>query len=212
MRSLDANVPVAINLDPTVVYKPNFLDFVTTETRLWEIEPANITFEVTESAAVENYDKTHDVLSRLRDLGHSISIDDFGTGQASLHHFRRLPADEIKIKRQLITNVVADLKDQKIVESILDLSHQSGKRVVAEGIENEETVEYLLDRACDIGQGYHLGMPMSPTEYRLLLDNDDKKSRARSFGTRTLACLAGPFTFAPGLARPNRVKLAAWMN
>jgi len=114
------------------------------------------------------------------DLGHSISIDDFGAGQASLQHFRRLPADEIKIDRQFITNVVADLEDQKIVESILDLSHQNGKCVVAEGIESEETVAYLVDRGCDVGQGYHLAMPMSLAEYSLLLEGNE--------ANRGLAC------------------------
>jgi len=170
MHTLQTKVPVAINLDPTVLTHPELLDFISTEHRLWDIEPAQVSFEVTESDAIESYEDTNNTLSRLRDLGHSIAIDDFGTGQASLQHFRQLPADEIKIDRQFITNVATDPEDQKIVETILDLSHQSGKYAVAEGIENAETIEYLISRGCDIGQGYYLAMPMPLADYTLLLN------------------------------------------
>jgi EAL domain-containing protein (putative c-di-GMP-specific phosphodiesterase class I)/GGDEF domain-containing protein len=172
MHALNSEIPVAINLDPTVVARPDFPDLIDNELRLWDIEPNQVAFEITETAAIDNYDASIDILTRLREAGHTIAIDDYGTGQASLQHFRRLPADEIKIDRQFITNVATDVDDQRIVESILELAHESGKYVVAEGIENGETLEYLIERGCDAGQGYYLAMPMSRSQYALLVNGN----------------------------------------
>jgi len=180
MQSLGGEIPVAVNLDPTVVARPDFPDFVDNELRLWDIKPNRLAFEITETAAIDNFETCIDILARLREAGHTISIDDYGTGQASLQHFRRLPADEIKIDRQFITHVATDADDQKIVESILELAHQSGKYVVAEGIEDGETLEYLIKQGCDVGQGYYLAMPMSRSQYALLVGGSPHPATAAS--------------------------------
>jgi EAL domain-containing protein (putative c-di-GMP-specific phosphodiesterase class I)/GGDEF domain-containing protein len=168
MPGFSGAVPIALNIDPVVLDHPEFLGFVEREVRLWDVAPQRLAFEITETAAIESYQQSHELLSALRTAGHHVAIDDFGTGQATLQHFRNLPADEIKIDRQFISNVVSNPDDRNITESIVELSHRSGKVVVAEGIEDGETVAYLIEIGCDIGQGFFLGMPMSRQQFTSL--------------------------------------------
>src|SRR5437762_7000921 len=99
-------------------------------------------------------------LSRLNAMGVTLSIDDFGTGYSSLASLKRLPVDEIKIDRSFVQRMATDEDDAVIVRSTVDLAHNLGLRVVAEGVEDAVTLRRLAALGCDYVQGYHLGRPM----------------------------------------------------
>jgi EAL domain-containing protein (putative c-di-GMP-specific phosphodiesterase class I) len=98
-------------------------------------------------------------LERLRSMGVRVSIDDFGTGYSSLSYLKQLPVDELKIDRSFVGSMTVDETQAVIVRSIIDLGHNLGLRVVAEGLEDEPTLRRLAALGCDLAQGYYLGRP-----------------------------------------------------
>ena len=112
------------------------------------------------------------VLSALRSKGVRVSIDDFGTGYSSLSYFKRLPADELKIDRLFVQNVVTDSQDRKLIEAITNIAHIFNMQVVAEGIEDEVTHHALREIGCNIGQGYFISKPLDSKQmYSWCADN-----------------------------------------
>ena len=104
-------------------------------------------------------------LNKLSGLGFKLSIDDFGTGYSSLAYLKRLPVDELKIDKSFVMSMVEDLDDAKIVRSTIDLAHNLGLTVVAEGVESAKVWDALRELECDEAQGYHMGKPMPATEF-----------------------------------------------
>jgi diguanylate cyclase (GGDEF)-like protein len=121
--------------------------------------------EITESAIMDDPARAETVLNALSARGFKLSIDDFGTGYSSLAYLRRLPVDELKIDRSFVMALEADANDAKIVRSTIDLAHNLGLSVVAEGIENAAVMAQLAALACDEGQGYHMSRPMPLGEF-----------------------------------------------
>ena len=122
--------------------------------------------EITESAIMDDPQRALATLNRLSELGFRLSIDDFGTGYSSLAYLKRLPVDELKIDKSFVMSMVEDLDDAKIVRSTIDLAHNLGLTVVAEGVENEQVWALLRELDCDEAQGYHMGKPMPASEFR----------------------------------------------
>ena len=118
--------------------------------------------EITESAVMSDETHSLDVLVRLSELGVSLSIDDFGTGYSSLSRLRRLPVDEIKIDRSFVAHMDRERGDALIVQSTVELAHNLGLRVVAEGVETKAIWTALAELGCDYAQGYFLCRPMPP--------------------------------------------------
>ncbi|HET8695214.1 MAG TPA: GGDEF domain-containing phosphodiesterase, partial [Aquabacterium sp.] len=116
--------------------------------------------EITESAIMDDPQRALQTLNRLHDMGLKLSIDDFGTGYSSLAYLKRLPVDELKIDRSFVMNMESDVQDAKIVHSTIDLAHNLGLNVVAEGIENAQTLKLLGNLNCDEAQGYFIAKPM----------------------------------------------------
>jgi EAL domain-containing protein (putative c-di-GMP-specific phosphodiesterase class I) len=106
------------------------------------------------------------MLQRLSEAGVRLSIDDFGTGYSSLSYLSRLPLDEIKIDRSFMMRMAQDARDASIVQSTIGLGHALGLTVVAEGIENDETLGVLARLGCDVAQGFHVGLPLHPARLR----------------------------------------------
>ena len=100
------------------------------------------------------------LLKEIHDLGVELSIDDFGTGYSSLAYLKLLPVSELKIDRTFVKHMYEDNDDAVIVQSVIDLAHNLGLKTVAEGIEDQATLEQLGGLGCNLGQGYHLGRPM----------------------------------------------------
>ena len=119
------------------------------------------------------------VLRGIRALGVAIAIDDYGTGNASLNYLKRLEIDELKIDRSFVSNIGAQSQDLIIVESTISLAKALGLRVVAEGIEDEETATSLRELGCPIGQGYYLARPVLGADIARLLDDGTDAAAAQ---------------------------------
>jgi EAL domain-containing protein (putative c-di-GMP-specific phosphodiesterase class I) len=117
-----------------------------------------------------------EVLGALHDLGIQTSVDDFGTGQSSLAYLKHLPIDELKIDRSFVTGMCENESDATIVKSIIELGHNLGLTIVAEGVEDAETLRMLVEFTCDRAQGFHLAHPMLPDQLRQLLVSGDSVS------------------------------------
>jgi EAL domain-containing protein (putative c-di-GMP-specific phosphodiesterase class I) len=116
--------------------------------------------EITESAIMEDPQRSLVTLDALSAMGFKLSIDDFGTGYSSLAYLKRLPVDELKIDQSFVRNMQADADDAMIVRSTVDLAHNLGILVVAEGVENGAAWDMLRELRCDQAQGFHMGRPM----------------------------------------------------
>jgi sensor c-di-GMP phosphodiesterase-like protein len=107
----------------------------------------------------------HAILQATRELGCRVSIDDFGTGYSSLAYFKKIPADELKIDKSFVFSMLTDVADRNIVSHIISLAHCFGLKVVAEGVENQETLECLSEMNCDYVQGFHFSKALPPDDF-----------------------------------------------
>ena len=123
--------------------------------------PDWLCLEITESAIMEDPKRALGILEELHQMGLSLSVDDFGTGYSSLAYLKKLPVSELKIDQSFISHMVSDKDDATIVRSTIDLGHNMGLTVVAEGIEDNATWEMLREMGCDVAQGYHIAKPMA---------------------------------------------------
>lgn len=152
---------MSINLSAQMVDKPALVANFSEIVRRRNIDPRLLTIEVTETSSVRNRPAAVQNLSQLRAMGFRLSIDDFGTGEASLAYLADLPSDELKLDRRFVSRLMARGREHQIIRSTIDLAHALGQTVVAEGIEDEATYLALVAMGCDVGQGYFLGRPQS---------------------------------------------------
>ncbi|MEQ8507649.1 MAG: EAL domain-containing protein [Rhodospirillaceae bacterium] len=123
-----------------------------------------LVLEITESAIMEDRSNAMAVLTALHNAGHTLSIDDYGTGYSSMAYLKALPVQEIKIDKSFVLNLASNKEDEILVRSTIDLGHNLGLKVTAEGIENEESLNILHKYGCDTGQGYFISKPVSADE------------------------------------------------
>jgi diguanylate cyclase (GGDEF)-like protein len=155
---------VSINLSARDVMDPQLPDRVVALLKAHRCAASWIGFEITESAILDDPGHAAANLERLHALGCRIAIDDYGTGYSSLAYLRRLPLSELKIDQSFVQGMCADANDDVIVRSTIELAHNMRLAVVAEGVEDEPTLERLRTLGCDMAQGYLLGRPMSAAE------------------------------------------------
>jgi EAL domain-containing protein (putative c-di-GMP-specific phosphodiesterase class I) len=129
--------------------------------RCRELAPSLLTVEITEDLILNDIDRVTAVLHRLREQGIRVAIDDFGSGFSALSYLRDLPIDEVKLDRQFISSITEDTRAAAVVRAIIDLTHELDVTVVAEGIEDAGTADWLREHGCDIGQGYYFGAPVA---------------------------------------------------
>jgi EAL domain-containing protein (putative c-di-GMP-specific phosphodiesterase class I) len=161
-RWLDAGhaVPVAVNLSTRCLLDAGLPDMVERLLAQYRVPADLLRLEVTESAVMGDAARCMEVLQRLHDLGVRLSIDDFGTGYSSMSYLRRLPVDELKVDRSFVLGMTTNSADAVLVRTAIDLGHNLGLTVVAEGVEGAEHVQALRELGCDIAQGYHYARPM----------------------------------------------------
>ena len=159
------NVNVVVNLAVDMLREPELVEIVAAYLEGTDALPEWLTLEVTETAVMADPRHARETLARLRRLGVRISIDDFGTGYSSLAYLRDLPVNEVKIDRSFVTEMDTCEQDACIVRSVIDLGHNLGLQVVAEGVEAQTTVERLADLGCDYVQGFYLIGPLPPAEF-----------------------------------------------
>ena len=136
------------------------------------LDPKCLEIEITESTVMHGADQFISMLGELNDLGVQIALDDFGTGYSSLSYLKRFPVDRLKVDRSFVQDIASDADDATIVRTIVALGHNLGLKVVAEGVENEQQIEFLCENLCDELQGFYFGMPMAASELAVLLRRD----------------------------------------
>jgi diguanylate cyclase (GGDEF)-like protein len=151
---------VAVNLSAQQFKQKNLADVVSTTLSAARLEPHYLELELTESAVMDDPERSIEILRRLSDLGVRISVDDFGTGYSSLSYLRRLPLDKLKIDSAFIREVATSSDDAAIVRAIVSLAHSLHLKVIAEGVETPDQLGFLRDLGCDQYQGYHYSAPV----------------------------------------------------
>jgi EAL domain-containing protein (putative c-di-GMP-specific phosphodiesterase class I) len=129
------------------------------------LPPQALQLEITESMIMSDPDSALNNVTRLSDLGVQLSVDDFGTGYSSLANLRRLPIDELKIDRSFVTPMLEDESDLIIVRSTINLAHDLGLKIVAEGVEDRPTLMQLAELGADLAQGFHLSRPLPASAF-----------------------------------------------
>jgi len=165
------NLKIAINLSSRQFQDSNLSSFIESMIKEYKINPHNIEFEITESLSMSNLDETLRTLQTLKNIGLSISIDDFGTGHSSLSYLKKFPIDTLKVDRSFVMDIVDDEEDRIIVETIITMAHSLGLKVVAEGVEEKEHIELLKEMKCDLFQGYYYSKPITDLEFTKYLNN-----------------------------------------
>ncbi len=151
---------IAINLSSRVLYDLSLPKKIEKYLVDLQLPASALSLEITEEATMLDPERAVIILNNLREIGLSLSIDNFGTGHSSLSYLKRLPVDEIKIARSFITEMEDSDNDAKIVHATIDLSHKLGLKIVAEGVETEVTLNILKDLNCDYAQGDYLSRPV----------------------------------------------------
>jgi len=157
-------LPVAVNIPAGLVNSPDLANMLHGALAIWGVEPSMLTVEVTEGAVIEDKEAGFDNLLHLRELGMGLSIDDFGTGYSSLSYFKHIPATEIKIDRSFVRRILDDPQDRALVGIIIEIAHLFGFSVVAEGVEDSQTLQCLRELGCDVVQGYLYSRPLPEQE------------------------------------------------
>ncbi|MDF1761519.1 MAG: EAL domain-containing protein [Coxiellaceae bacterium] len=151
----------AINISPIQINKGSILALLEHEMQQHHLSPKQLEIEITETAIMAYSKTTEQALQHLHDFGIRIDIDDFGTGYSSLSHLKRLPIDGLKIDKGFVMDIPSDENDAAIIRAIISLAKGLDLDVIAEGVETEEQLQFLIDNGCNQGQGYYLSKPLS---------------------------------------------------
>ncbi|AKK30909.1 diguanylate phosphodiesterase [Mycobacterium sp. EPa45] len=167
--SMGLEVPVAVNLFAPLLRDAQLPDTLRQALQQRNLPPGLLTIEITEDLVLDEVGRVTGVLQQLRDDGIRIAIDDFGSGYSALSYLRDLPIDEVKFDRHFIASVATDARAAAVVSPVIEMTHNLGITVVAEGVEDAETAQWLRDHGCDIGQGYYFSMPVAADEISVLV-------------------------------------------
>jgi len=170
---------VSVNLSPVQFRDPHLVDTILQTLTRRGVDPCLITFELTESAVMEDVKSTLKRMRALKEAGVRLSLDDFGTGYSSLAYLKQLPLDELKIDRCFIRSIGYNQQDAAIVEAIVNLAQHLNLDAVAEGIETADQLEFLQRIDCGFGQGYHLKEPIDADEFEAFISR-----QSESYGIR----------------------------
>jgi diguanylate cyclase (GGDEF)-like protein/PAS domain S-box-containing protein len=163
-RELDIDLDISFNLSPRQFWQPELAKGILERIREGGVDPSRVVVEVTESSAMTDPDRAQAILEDLHAGGLRIAIDDFGTGYSSLARIRDMPVDVLKIDRSFVSGVDTDPQNQSIVSAFIELARGLGVTTLAEGIETEGELTFVLDRGCVMGQGFHFSKPVPPEE------------------------------------------------
>jgi len=173
----DAGFPkirVAVNLSARQFMRDDLVDMVRRILKETGLEAEYLDLEITESVTMQNVDRAVQTLNELRDLGIQISLDDFGTGYSSLSYLKNFPIYTLKIDRSFVRDITTDPDDAAIATSIIAMAHSLKLHVVAEGVELEEQLKYLIERGCHEMQGYFFSPPLPAAGIEELFESIDR--------------------------------------
>lgn len=154
------HIGISVNLSARNLLDPDLPSRIANLLELNKVSSESLSLEVTESAFMSRPENALKILKQLHEMGHKLSIDDFGTGYSSLTYLKKLPVHELKVDQSFVFGLTTNNDDAVIVRSTIDLAHNLGMQAVAEGVEDQETLDLLAILNCDIAQGFHMGRPM----------------------------------------------------
>ena len=167
---------VAVNLSAKQFSDPNLLQTVLNILTQSKIDPLNLELEITESIIMDDVEAAIDIMKTIKSRGIHLAIDDFGTGYSSLAYLKRFPIDVLKVDRSFVMDIPEDKTDMAITSAVIAMAHKLSMRVVAEGIETQEQLDFLRDNGCDDGQGYLLSRPLTlPQLHHFLVNHRDEQ-------------------------------------
>jgi diguanylate cyclase (GGDEF)-like protein len=165
-QELGVRLPVSVNVSARSLLDVGFADAVAASLSRHGVRPDDLCLELTESTIMHDPDRALGIMHQLRGLGVRLSVDDFGTGYSSMAYLKILPVDELKVDRSFVMSMGSSTDDTMLVQSAIDLGHNLGMLVVAEGVEDQPTLDALRRLGADVIQGYHLGRPMGEERLR----------------------------------------------
>ena len=170
-RWLDAGLDLrcAVNIPPSMVVDLNFPDQVASQLAAFELDGRHLILEITEAAAIQQPTQTMDILTRLRVKRVGLALDDFGTGFSSLTQLYQMPFDELKIDKSLVMNIPNSREANTMVGSLIDLAHNLGLSVCAEGVESRAALDLLATLGCDACQGFYIARPVPASDIERLV-------------------------------------------
>lgn len=167
-----SHIKMSVNLSSKVLTKEGLVSSIQHILKEYSMNCCNIELEITETAVMDDLEKAIEVLQQLKELGITIALDDFGTGYSSLTYVQKLPIDILKVDKEFIKNIINEDKESHILKLIVELAHNLDLKVIAEGVETKEQLEFLRNNGCDIGQGYYFSRPVPASEIEIMLENE----------------------------------------
>jgi len=174
---------VAVNISVLQLLRKEFTAHVEEVLKEYEIDPEMLEFEITESILSDNFDLINLKLRQIRKKGIKVSMDDFGTGFSSLARLRELSIDAVKLDRHFISRIKENEKPSYISIDIISMAHRVGLKVVAEGVETEEQLDFLKKHQCDYAQGYYISMPLEKDKALEMLINEKRGNGFRELSS-----------------------------
>jgi len=177
MREVGIDIPLAINVSGRVITDPGFAERALRQIRRAD---AHLTFEITETAVIDNPTLALDVMNEFARNGVGVSIDDYGSGLSSLSYLRTIPAQELKIDRVFVQGMVRGNSDFLLVKSTIELAHSLGMTITAEGVENADTLALLTAMGADVAQGYFIARPLANADFLDFMEKARASAAVRS--------------------------------
>ena len=165
-------VPISVNVSRVNMYDQNFVDFMTSLLAKYDLEPWMLRIEMTESAYVDNPNQMVKILRRLKNAGFTVLMDDFGSGYSSLNMLKNIAMDILKLDMKFVQDIETSPKAAIIMKSIVNMAHELGMEVIAEGVETEPQLDFLRNIGCKLVQGYYYAKPMAADEFMKKLMSD----------------------------------------
>jgi len=159
IQSKNGNLPVSVNLSARQFRQGDLSGLVESALQHSGLESDLLHLEITETMLMDDLDKTLETLKVLKNLGVGLSIDDFGKGYSSLNYLKRFPVDTLKVDRSFVRNIPDDHRDMEITAAVIAMAHQLKMKVIAEGVETRQQLDFLASMGCDYVQGYYCGIP-----------------------------------------------------
>ena len=165
-------VPIAVNVSRVTATNPDFINFYVGNKKKYGIPDGFITLELTESFAMEDYDKISGIISALHNGGMRCSIDDFGSGYSSFSILKQITVDELKLDSVLVKRGIDVKRDDKLLSSIIEITKSMGMRVVQEGVETKENFDKVVAMGCDVIQGYYYAKAIPLEEFKIFISTN----------------------------------------
>jgi diguanylate cyclase (GGDEF)-like protein len=159
------DIIISVNLSSKDLHDPELPDIIAGVAASAAIKPEWIMFEITEGSVINDPESVLEIINKLHDMGYQFSIDNFGTGYSSLAYLSKMPLTELKIDKSFVMGIMNNDNDATIVKATINLAHNLGLQVTAEGVESKEIMAKLKDYGCDMAQGYYLNNPLSITDF-----------------------------------------------